>query len=312
MPVVQVSEPMTALPPVPPAQDASRDKPRAAGWTMQALPDLGEEEFARWRRLLEERTGIHLVPQQKAFLQSQLTIRTRELGNITFDQYFDSLHEGLASVVEWSTLIDRLVVKETSFFRHQPTFDFIRDYVNRRIAEGQLAGSFDVWSVGCATGEEPYTLAMIINECFQAAALENYWGVTGMDISMPALNFARQGIYSRRKVDMIPASLRERYFTDHDQLRSQISAAMRERVCFTNGNVIELKKMPMVKMDIISCNNMLIYFRRWRRRKILNSLAERLKKGGILIIGLGEIVDWEHPSLEPVADDSVQAYVCIK
>ena len=303
---------MTARPPFHSVPGTARDKNRAAGWSMQAQSELSEDDFSRWRRLLEDRTGIHLVPQQKAFLQSQLTIRTRELGNISFDEYFHTLHEGLAGVVEWSTLIDRLVVKETSFFRHQPSFDFVRNYVNQRIADGQLADSFDVWSVGCATGEEPYTLAMIVNECFELASLDNYWGVTGMDISMPAQNFARQGIYSRRKLDMVPPQLRERYFSDYDQLRSQISLSMRERVCFTNGNVIELKKMPMVKMDIISCNNMLIYFRRWRRRKILNCLAERLKKGGVLIIGLGEIVDWEHPMLEPIADDSVQAYVCVR
>lgn len=292
--------------------DAPRQGERSGGWSIQALPDLSEDDFTLWRKLLEERTGIHLVPQQKAFLQSQLTIRTRELGNISFDQYYKSLHEGLHSVVEWSTLIDRLVVKETSFFRHQPSFDFIRDYINGRIANGTIGESFDIWSVGCSTGEEPYTLAMLTNECFASASLNSYWGITGMDISMPALNFARQGIYSRRKLDLVPTELRNRYFTDYDKLRSQISASMRERVCFTSGNVIELKKMPMVKMDIISCNNMLIYFRRWRRRKILNSLAERLKKGGILIIGLGEIVDWDHPLLEPVANDSVQAYVCTR
>ncbi|MBK8676390.1 MAG: protein-glutamate O-methyltransferase CheR [Cellvibrionales bacterium] len=284
----------------------------AGGWSIQAQGELSEESFASWRKLLEERTGIHLVPQQKTFLQSQLTIRVRELGNISFEEYFRSLHEGVSSVMEWSTLIDRLVVKETSFFRHQPTFDFLRNYINQRIANGQVSDSFDVWSVGCATGEEPYTLAMILDECFESAGLENYWGVTGMDISMPAQTFARQGIYSKRKLDMVPPPLREKYFSDYDQLRCRISEEMRERVCFTNGNVIELKKMPMVKMDIISCNNMLIYFRRWRRRKILNNLAERLKKGGILIIGLGEIVDWEHPLLEPVADDGVQAYVCVK
>ena len=78
---------------------------------MQAQSELSEEDFAGWRKLLEERTGIHLVPQQKTFLQSQLTIRVRELGNISFDQYFRSLHEGVSSVMEWSTLIDRLVVK---------------------------------------------------------------------------------------------------------------------------------------------------------------------------------------------------------
>lgn len=284
----------------------------AAAWSMQSSTELSEEDFAQWRKLLEERTGIYLLPQQKTFLQSQLSIRTRELGNISFDQYFRSLHEGLSSVVEWSTLTDRLVVKETSFFRHQPTFDFLRNYTNQRIERGQISDSFDVWSVGCATGEEPYTLAMLLDECFKSAGLDNYWGVTGMDISMPAQVFARQGIYSRRKLDMVPSHLREQHFTDYDQFRSQISSELREKVCFVNGNVIELKRMPMVKMDIISCNNMLIYFRRWRRRKILNNLAERLKKGGILIIGLGEIVDWEHPALEPVADDSVQAYICTK
>ena len=305
---MSVRPPSTSLP----NKETSQARASESSWIMQAVPDLSEEEFTSWRRLLEERTGIHLVPQQKAFLQSQLTIRTRELGNISFDQYFNSLQEGLASVVEWSTLIDRLVVKETSFFRHEPSFDFIRDYINSRIAAGQVDESFDIWSVGCATGEEPYTMAMITNECFQAASLDSYWGVTGMDISMPALSFARQGIYSKRKLDMVPPPLRERYFSEYDQLRTRISQVMRERVCFASGNVIELKKMPMVKMDIISCNNMLIYFRRWRRRKILNSMAERLKKGGILIIGLGEIVDWDHPLLEPVDDDSVQAYVCVK
>lgn len=285
---------------------------RPAGWKMQPLPEISDDDFVKWRRLLEDRTGIHLVPQQKAFLQSQLTIRVRELGNITFDEYYNSLLEGVTSVVEWSTLIDRLVVKETSFFRHPPSCDFIRRYVSGRISDGTLGDSFDVWSVGCATGEEPYTLAMIIGDCFEAASLDRYWGVTGTDISMPALAFARQGIYAKRKLDMIAPELRERHFSDYDQMRSQISQAMRERVCFTNGNVIELKKMPLVKMDIISCNNMLIYFRRWRRRKILNSLAERLKPGGILIIGLGEIVEWDHPLLQPVDDVTVQAYRCVK
>ena len=167
---------MTARPPFHSVPGTARDKNRAAGWSMQAQSELSEDDFSRWRRLLEDRTGIHLVPQQKAFLQSQLTIRTRELGNISFDEYFHTLHEGLAGVVEWSTLIDRLVVKETRFFRHQPSFDFVRNYVNQRIADGQLADSFDVWSVGCATGEEPYTLAMIVNECFELASLDNYWG----------------------------------------------------------------------------------------------------------------------------------------
>lgn len=305
---------VTRTPSVPPVKlqaTTSKDK-SLTSWSMKALPELSDEDFLQWRKLLEEKTGIHLVPQQRAFLQSQLTIRVRELEDISFQDYFSSLQEGLNSVVEWSILTDRLVVKETSFFRHPPSYDFLKKFINQRLAlcKGKANDSFDVWSVGCATGEEPYSLAMLINDCFDTTTMDNYWGVTGLDISMPALAFGRQGIYSKRKLDQVPADLKSRYFSDYDQLRTQITARIRERVCFTSGNVIELKKIPMVKMDIISCNNMLIYFRRWRRRKILNTLAERLKPGGILIIGLGEIVDWEHPLLELVQDDTVQAYVC--
>lgn len=298
-------------PPSLPAGSAATDNNRA-NWSMQQAQVLSDDAFVAWRKLLEERTGIYLLPQQKTFLQSQLAMRTRELGSISFEQYFEQLHAGIDGIIEWSILTDRLVVKETTFFRHQPSFDFLRHYVQERIQAGLVNESFDVLSVGCSTGEECYSLAMLLDDSFTQAGIRSYWGVTGMDISMPALSFARQAVYPARKINMVPTAYRERYFSMQDSLRGRVQPALKERVCFTQGNVIELKKVPLVKMDIISCNNMLIYFRRWRRRKILNNLAERLKTGGILLIGLGEIVDWEHPNLIPVRDDSVQAYVCVK
>ena len=280
----------------------------AKKWTAQSSLQFSEEDFNKWRSLVEEKTGIHLVPQQKMFLQAQLAIRLRELGGISLDQYDLRLKDGVSGMVEWSTLTDRLVVKETSFFRHKENCDFIRRLIQKRIQEGIIGNSFDLWSVGCSTGEEPYTLAMIVADCFEEASLENYWGLTGTDISMPALAYGRSGIYPKRKLDMLPGDERQRYFEQVDENRYQINKKLRSRVCFAHGNVIELKKLPPVKMDLISCHNMLIYFRRWRRRKILANLAERLKPGGVLIIGIGEIVDWEHPLLVPVEDSSVQAY----
>ena len=125
---------------------------------------------------------------------------------------------------------------------------------------------------------------------------------------MPALAFGRKGVYPKRKLEMLPGDEARRYFEPVDELRFQVINKLRSRVCFAHGNVIELKKLPPVKMDLISCHNMLIYFRRWRRRKILNTLAERLKPGGLLIIGMGEIVDWEHPYLVEVNNPTVQAY----
>jgi len=280
-------------------------------WSIKTLPDFSDAEFEKWKLLLEEKTGIHLVPQQKAFLQAQLTIRLRELGGISLNEYATRLKDGIGGMVEWSTLTDRLVVKETSFFRHPENCEFIRNLILERVNQGHIGESFDIWSVGCSTGEEPYTLAMMTNDCFEQASLNNYWGVTGTDISLPALTYARQGIYPKRKLDMLPGDEKQRYFEALDDSRYQIVKKLRSRVCFAHGNVTELKKLPQVKMDIISCHNMLIYFRRWRRRKILNNLVERLKPNGVLIIGMGEIVDWENPLVRPIENDTVQAYQCI-
>lgn len=284
---------------------------KSTQWSIKPTSDFSDEEFEKWKLLLEEKTGIHLVPQQKAFLQAQLTIRLRELGDISLNQYAAKLKEGISGVVEWSTLTDRLVVKETNFFRHPENCDFIRNLIRMRVHQGQIGESFDMWSVGCSTGEEPYTLAMMTNDCFEEASLNNYWGVTGTDISLPALTYARQGIYPKRKLDMLPGDEKQRYFEAVDNNNYQISKKIRSRVCFAHGNVTELKKLPQVKMDLISCHNMLIYFRRWRRRKILNNLAERLKPNGVLVIGMGEIVDWEHPLVKPIQNDKVQAYMRI-
>jgi len=282
--------------------------PLPGKWSVKTLPDFSDNEFEKWKLLLEEKTGIHLVPQQKAFLQAQLTIRLRELGDISLGEYAARLKDGIGGMVEWSTLTDRLVVKETSFFRHPENCDFIRDLIRERVKQGQVGESFDLWSVGCSTGEEPYTLAMMTSDCFEEASLSNYWGVTGTDISLPALAYARQGIYPKRRLDMLPGDEKQRYFEALDDGRYQVVKKLRSRVCFAHGNVTELKKLPQVKMDLISCHNMLIYFRRWRRRKILNNLAERLKPNGVLIIGMGEIVDWENPLVKRIQNDTVQAY----
>ncbi|MCB1616213.1 MAG: protein-glutamate O-methyltransferase CheR, partial [Pseudomonadales bacterium] len=176
-------------------------------WSMQSLPDFTDEDFERWRKLLEERSGIHLVPQQRTFLKSQLSIRMRELGGISADDYYNQLRDGVRGMVEWSNLLDRLVVKETSFFRHIPSFDFIRNQVLQKIASGQMGSSFDVWSVGCATGEEPYSLAMLLNECFSLAESNVFWGVQATDISLQALNYGRKGIYPLRKADMVDSDI---------------------------------------------------------------------------------------------------------
>ena len=277
-------------------------------WTLQPTPPLEGKEFDQWRNLLEERTGISLGDQQQAFLQTQVTMRMRELGLVDYKEYYQKLHDGIWGKAEWSLLVDRLMVKETSFFRHRHSYDCVRIELQNRIAAQTLASSFDVWSVGCSTGEEPYSLAMLLNECFEFAQLEPYYGIFATDISMPALSKARAGVYSERKIEGLSANERQRYFKDLDDGRYKIIDKLQDRLCFSQGNVIDMTAMPIEKMDVIFCQNVLIYFRRWRRREILDNLVKHLKPKGLLIIGLGEMVDWKHPQLQRLKDEQVQAY----
>lgn len=277
-------------------------------WSLRELPELSEDEFQRWSQLLEDRTGIQIAPHQRAFLQTQIGGRMRELECDSYSHYLTQVVDGLQGMVEWSILVDRLVVKETSFFRHRPSIEFVRRLVQSRINNQALNGSFDVWSVGCATGEEPYALAMAINDCFELAALDPYFGVTATDISLQSLQKARKGLYHARKVEQVTREERARYFIPADK-DLQVVEKIRDRVCFSHGNVLDVARMPRVMMDVIFCQNLLIYFRRWRRREVLNALVDRLKPNGVLIVGLGEITDWTNPKIKRVADDEIQAYV---
>ncbi|UTA48233.1 protein-glutamate O-methyltransferase CheR [Simiduia sp. 21SJ11W-1] len=276
-------------------------------WSLRALPELTDNEFQQWSKLLEDRTGIQIAPHQRAFLQTQIAGRMRELECGDYTSYMKQVREGLQGMVEWSVLVDRLVVKETSFFRHRPSIEYVRRLVQARINNQTLNDSFDVWSVGCATGEEPYALAMVVNDCFELAAIDPYFGVTATDISMPSLHKARAGIYPARKVDQATPQERARYFASAGA-NLQVVEKIRDRVCFTHGNVLDLGKMPAVPMDVIFCQNVLIYFRRWRRREILNQLVDRLKPNGVLIVGLGEVTDWNHPKMKRVGGEEIQAY----
>lgn len=279
-------------------------------WSLQAAPDLTDQQFSQWCKLLEQRAGICLSDQQRIFLQTQVAMRMRELGHDDYSQYYNRLVDGVSGMMEWTVLIDRLVVKETSFFRHQPSFGYARNFLQNKVNNAELKESFDIWSVGCSTGEEPYSLAMIMNDIYSLARIEPYYGIIATDISRAALAIARAGVYPQRKVEMVDRPVRQRYFDPSENSRFVVKPELKERICFNQGNVLNIKDLPSIQLDLIFCQNVLIYFRKWLRHEIMNAFAERLKPGGIIICGLGEVVEWTHPKVERVSVDEVQAYVC--
>lgn len=293
-------------------------------WSLETPNALSDQEFGQWRRLLEDRTGISLSEQQQqAFLQTQISIRMRELGLNDFSEYRSKVMDGLWGKAEWAVLVDRLMIKETSFFRHPFSIECVCRFLQNRInsqasknsgqvhnlAPENASGSFDVWSVGCSTGEEPYSLAMAINDCFELAKLNSFYGIFATDISLPALSKARAGIYSKRRLENLSEHHRKYYFKASNNNHFKVVDRLQERLCFSQANLIELQAMPIEKMDVIFCQNVLIYFELGQRKKILDQFVEHLKPGGLLVIGLGEAMDWKHSQLQRLSDQRVQAYV---
>lgn len=278
-------------------------------WSLRTLPTLSAEQFTQWGKLLEERTGIQLVFQQKAWLESQMSNRMRELSFEDYDSYYEYVSQGLEGKLEWTRLVDRIAVKETSFFRHRESLEYVRQYLQNKINNQTLNESFDIWSLGCATGEEAYSIAMVINDCFELAALNPYYGITAMDISSSALAAGRKARYAKRRVEQVTHEEVKRYLTPCPDGSYEVVNKLRDRVCFTQANIIHARQLPNVKVDVIFCQNLLVYFRRWLRRDVLNALVSRLKPGGLLIVGLGETVDWDHPLMQRTSDDQVQAYI---
>jgi len=276
-------------------------------WTLQPLVELSAQDFRDWCRVLEERTGLVINEQRRSFLQANLGMRMRELGMTDYASYLRQVLDGPRGAVEWSLLMDRLTIQETRFFRHPPSFALLQRYLQERVQAG-LQRPLALWSLGCSTGEEAYSLAVVSAEVLRDTQTADAFGVTATDISLNALNKARSAEYPARRLEQLEPQWLERYFQALPDGRYKVLPQLVARVCCARLNVLELAKAPMTGMDVIFCQNLLIYFRRWRRREILNRLAERLVPGGLLVIGVGEMSDWQHPDLQPVADEQVLAF----
>ena len=271
------------------------------------MSDMAEEQFLRWQNLLEERTGMCLAPQRKSFFQTSLGIRMRELGCDDYEDYYQRVTTGTGGAIEWAILSDRLTVQETRFFRDPDAMMFVKSHLLEMAKTASGSHSFDIWSMGCSSGEEVYSLAMLADECLSPFGFK--YSVTGTDLSTVVLRKARQGKYPIRKLETLPVSYRQRYCMAIGNNEYQVTPELRDRTCFSQVNALKLDAFPVEGLSIIYCQNLLIYFRRWRRREILNALADRLAPGGILVTGLGEMVDWQHPDLVQIDNNKLSIYV---
>jgi type IV pilus assembly protein PilK len=251
-----------------------------------ARPELREAESQAWRELIESRVGIHFSEARTHQLTSALWRRMRELEVTSYASYF-KLAEAEA---EWAALLESLTNRETHFFRHEPTYRALREQLLPKwLAE---PAGISLWSAGCSTGEEAYSLAMV---CEEAAAGRSF-SILASDVSAGALEKAAAGRYGERAVVEVPRRYR-RYVAAVAGGQVQVTPEIRGRVRWARVNLTREAAYPGERFDAIVCQNVLVYFRAEVRQRVVAQLAARLKPGGYLLPGPGELAGLEGAGL---------------
>jgi type IV pilus assembly protein PilK len=270
---------------------------------------MNDAEFQRWVELLESRTGVVVPPERKSFLETNLRLRMRELGIDSFTQYHTDMLSGPNGAREWATLIDRLTVHETHFFRHVPSMELVaKEVLPNFMARHGTGAAFHAWSVGCSTGEESFSLAMVIDRFAETVEEPFHFGITASDVSKPVLDIGRIGQYARAQLDEVPVQYQHRYCQNIDDNHFEIVERLKKRVGFAVMNLLDIKRQPMTHLDLIFCQNVLIYFPRIRRYEVLSYLVRCLRPGGFLVLGPGEMANWTHPEMDRVSGARTSAY----
>jgi chemotaxis methyl-accepting protein methylase len=261
-------------------------------------PPMDDLEFARWVRLLEARTGVTVPPERKPFLVTGLRRRMRETGHTDYSRYYEELLDGARGAVEWAALVDHLTVHETHFFRHPPSLELIcKEWLP--VWEQDVAADQPVHalSVGCSTGEEAYTLALVLETVLGERGGHRRFGITATDVSQPALSMARTATYPLARLEEIPPAYRDAGIELDGEDQFRIVDRLRKRVGFACVNLMHAARAPLRQLDLIYCQNVLIYFARERRGELLDGLARLLRPNGLLVLGPGEVTGWSHPQL---------------
>ena len=265
---------------------------------MQPEPakEMTAGDFERLRRFIYAHCGIKMPPVKKSMLESRLQKRLRALGVPTFHEYCDLLFQSPEGAAELVHMIDVVTTNKTDFFREPAHFTFLSESVLPEFIQENdqhTCRPFTVWSAGCSSGEEPYTLGIVLGE-FAGLHPGFLFTIMATDISTRVLDKARAGIYEEHQISMIPQPLKQKYFLrSKDRKKGLVRATpeLRSHVAFQRLNLMDDRhQMREESVDAIFCRNVIIYFDRESQYRLLGRLCRHLRQGGHLFLGHSETV----------------------
>jgi chemotaxis protein methyltransferase CheR len=243
------------------------------------------------RDLVHRHSGLFFDDDKKYFVEKRVENRMEQLGIAQIEQYIRCLETDVCGG-EMRSLVEELTVNETYFFRNKPQLDGFSAKVLPQLIEAKRSVnnlSLRIWSAACSTGEEAYTLAMIVHEALIDIA---QWRVMvlGTDIDRKVLRTAHRAVYTKRPVEHVPPQLLARYFVQTDNTW-QVVQEITKHVQFRQINLVDKHEMRNMRdFDVIFCRNTLIYFNDASRRQVLNHFYDALRPGGLIFLGHSESV----------------------
>lgn len=249
--------------------------------------DIKDNEFKRLYEYMRNNYGLSFTEEKKSNIEHRLKFVLIRDGYNSFTHYFDEITKDTSGEMK-NELINRLTTNHTYFFREVSHFEYFNDIVLPELFEREKCSrDLRIWSAGCSSGEEPYSLAMIIynkklrnNNKYDAKIL-------GTDISTRVLNSAREGIYDELSIKNVPKDYLLKYFNKKNNGNYQINHMIKDEVIFRRFNLMDNFKFKR-KFHVIFCRNVLIYFDNDTKQMILNKFYNYLEDGGYLFLGKSE------------------------
>jgi chemotaxis protein methyltransferase CheR len=253
---------------------------------------IKEDEFRRFSEYIKANYGIHFKDEKKTLIEGRLGLVLASLN-------FESLSEYMAYVTADKTgaaaavMLDKITTNHTFFMREPAHFHFFRDVVLPYLAQTVRDHDLRIWSAACSSGEEPYTLAMIMDEYFGPAKPEWDTKILATDLSQGILAAARAGLYGPDRLGDIPESWKRRYFKQNAEGQFALSDRIKNEVIFRKLNLMDAAYPFKSNMHVIFCRNVMIYFDSETKDRLVERLYDITEPGGFLFVGHSESLNRE-------------------
>jgi len=263
-------------------------------------------DFRRISEFIYAQLGIKLVESKRTMLEGRLSRRLRALKMASYSEYCDYLFTSEGEKLEHVHLFDAITTNKTDFFREASHFDLLTEKLLPCWQDtlGQNR-KFRIWSAGCSSGEEPYTMAMVLEEYAQRRVRQSFdYDIIATDISTKVLEHAKKAVYHADRVEPVPGSYRIKYLLRNKDKRNplvRIKPQLRKKVRFGRVNFMDNSFAMPHKMDVIFCRNVIIYFDKQTQEQLMSKFCQNMLPGGNLFLGHSESIQGFNVPLRQIA-----------